>query len=397
MSNALNRDELVYFLSVIRSSLLNEKLTNKPLSVSWNKIYNLAQSTSLLGLCYFGLLNSDEEIPENLLKSWKRSVVLIQARQFQMDQDRAKLLVKMEENKLESICLKGITMSVRYPKPEMRQMADNDILYRYVGDSDRGKRSRSHEVLDIVMNSLGAKELSSGSIVDAYQIGNYSLFEMHRDLWEPNREFHEYFRNIWNKAKNSDPDHPLIKVLDREDQFVLMVAHSYKHKALRGCGPREIVDYYIFITTEKDLNWKYIMRQIDHLGLNDYVKLLDRMSECVFGKTILNEEDWIELEAFISAGTYGTAEEEFKNNLGRMKALPSEKKLITKVRYLSHRFRGSAEYNCEKFPILYKHRLLRWFIPFARLGSIRKEDRRRILKEITNVIKIEPSEEAKTL
>lgn len=373
-------------LTLMKAALTNEK-TELQTIPDWYAVHFLANFNSLTGLAYYGLQKLNVSLPEDLQKHWKKEVMMIAARQIQLDRDREILSREMGKKGLDYLYIKGIEIQNLYPQYGMRQMSDNDILYRDPQDEERGLKSISQKKMRELMKELNAKEVSHDGTVDVFIMGKTSLFEMHRDFLGPDQKHYGYFHDIWQKAKidtTSDTEEKSHHYrLSWEDQYILMIAHSHKHYSGGGCGPREIADAWQFRQAKQnEMNWDYIRQELKKINLIEYEVLLTKLGQIIFEETNATQEERKILENFIFSGTYGSQINRIQNEL---KGMEGKNKSLTvqqaKRRYLWKRLFPEPEYLQSHFPFFYRHRSLIGFLLiyrggralFTKSGKIRKE------------------------
>ena len=96
---------------------------------SWEKLYLLAERNSVEAVTWLGAEQYQEEMPEEVRTAWKKQSGRTLLRQLHFDAEREEILKELEEEGISYLPLKGILISGYYPRPGLRFMADNDILY----------------------------------------------------------------------------------------------------------------------------------------------------------------------------------------------------------------------------------------------------------------------------
>lgn len=283
----------------ILSSYLNqEETTFEPLSFEdLYSIYRLSKLHNITALVYQALKkyklfqDPKSERPFELVyaQNMKKHILF--------DRERRELYAFLQENKIPFLPLKGIVIAPYYFDSFCREFSDNDILF----DKKRAKEVKKY----FLAHKFRVEEYGHGPH-DVYMKEPVYNFEMHRFLFgenEDTKEFVLYFENYLKQAK--------VKFgyeleLSKEDFFIYFTAHTYKHYAISGCGIRTMVDYYLFLMREKELDWDYIYTELDKIGLKDFALSFVTLTQKVFHKEDLSKEEMESLMYILTSGTYGT-------------------------------------------------------------------------------------------
>lgn len=206
--------------------------------------------------------------------------------------ERGEIFRFLDKNGIWHLPLKGIILKNYYPKPCMRQMSDNDILY----DLDY-----KQEVKDFFINR-GYKYIEHkdglGDKDDCFQKSPFFSFEMHRYLiekeWYPKE--YEYYSDIKQRL-SCDKNNKCLYNFTDEDLYIFMVVHNAKHRNSNGNGIRSLLDFYAFLEKkEAFLDWIYIENEIKKLNLSEYEKLMKTLSKKVV--TDFSENQFSKLTVF---------------------------------------------------------------------------------------------------
>ncbi len=270
------------------------------------------------------------------------------------DQQRRSVLEKLEEAGIWYLPLKGIVLKNDYPHPGMRQMSDNDILI---------DRDRAGDVKEI-MESLGFETYHLGEKYrDDYRKPPVLHFEMHRSLFEadfPGEVFESYFENLKERLV-ADEGSSYGYHLTREDFYLYMICHEYKHIAWGGIGLRALLDTYVYLKKyAKVMDRDYISRELRKLGIWEYEKKNRRLAMKVFSKgdiSSLTKDEADMLTYFINSGVHGTMDHSIQN-MARSLGIR---------RYVFSRILLPMYLVEERYPFFYKHKALLPFLPLYRL------------------------------
>ena len=263
-------------------------------------LYQVAQRHMLKAVVAYALAAAGVRNPAFL---WaKERAVRIAA---MMDADQAKILEKLESAGIWYMPLKGAVLKDYYPAYGIREMYDRDILI----DEDR-----AGDVRDI-MQELGFS-------VEEYDEESHgccrkppvSIFEMHRRLMGPmsGKEIYSYYLDV-KKLLQKDAGNDFGFHLKKEDFYVFLVVHEYKHFCNEGTGLRPLLDTYVYLKNT-DLDMNYVEAEVKKLGIESYEQMNRSLAMHLFGSGKLTSAEQARLDYVLSFGTYGR-EENFARNL----------------------------------------------------------------------------------
>lgn len=125
-----NNQELFYKL--VRAGLWAEKDANLNDSqndkVDWEKIYQLAEEQSVIGLVLGGLEFSNVKPPQKLLLQWIGEVQILEQQNKAMNQFIAELVEKLRNADIYTLLVKGQGIAQCYERPLWRACGDVDLL-----------------------------------------------------------------------------------------------------------------------------------------------------------------------------------------------------------------------------------------------------------------------------
>ena len=121
------------FFSLLRAGLW-EDLKNNASSltiqadVDWERIYQLAEEQSVLGVVLAGIEHSEVKPPQEMLLQWIGEVQMFEQQNKAMNQFIAKVLEKLRREDVYTILLKGQGVAQCYERPLWRSCGDVDLL-----------------------------------------------------------------------------------------------------------------------------------------------------------------------------------------------------------------------------------------------------------------------------
>ena len=347
-----NVQDMIYLVSCA----VNQKTPDKTLveSMHSDAVYDLAEKHMLSACVAFALESAG-------CKDARSSRIIGTALQKTMIYGNAMNSLKkaFEETDIWFMPLKGAVLKDVYPKIGMREFGDYDILF----DASREDEASA------VMEAQGFLSKPSGSHYHkVYRKRPYLVFEMHKALFSNlhDEKLFTYYRNIQPRLIGDGCE----KRFTREDMYLYLIAHEYKHYYFSGTGLRSLLDTYVYIKTQKP-DMEYVNAEAEKLGIADFEKQNRSLSLHLFGEGKLTAADLDMLDYILSSGAFGTRENRVENSLRQKK--------WSKLQYILDRFwvpmsKKNIKYDSfsAKYPFFYKHRTLLPVLPFYRVYEAMK-------------------------
>lgn len=366
-----------YLAALIGSALNDRKAPEKPEDISWEMVYGLAARNSVEGMSCFGVDTLDSRPPAELYRRWKEAVNLTLYRQLHFDEERSQILKEMHTRGLSYLPLKGIHLAGYYPKPGMRSMADNDILYGYVEESAEGGyqiRGKNEEeraetvreaqrVMVSIMEARGYEVKTLTGNHDSYLKKPFYNFEMHRSLASASTPHYFYYKNPWKRAVRDLSD-PYLYSFSDEDEYLFFLVHAFKHFDGSGCGIRNLADLYVFLKVKGDrMDLSYIRAELETLKLTEFVEKMRSLGLAVFEeeRELTTEEEEL-LYYLLGCGTYGTMQAGIERKIEKLEEAGITNVRQAKLAYFRQRFFVTDDMCREHYPFFYRHRYLRPFL-----------------------------------
>ena len=330
-------------------------------SMNLTDIYRLSCFHNLTALVYIALepLHLDHPI----MKKWKEQKEKAVLKNILLDMERKKLFAYMDENKIWHVPLKGVIIKEYYPKPGMRQMSDNDILF------DPDYEDFMHEWF--VKNQYE---------VDEYKVSNHNSyhkkpvlnFEMHMALFISGFDVFghgktdalmDYYAHIKERLIRLDEDKYEYKFTD-EDFYLYFLVHSYKHYINSGIGVKVLLDCYVILKQiEANIDQVLLEQKLKDLGLYEYDQQLRALTTLIFehyedlANFALPKDLQHMYDFFISAGTYGTHENFIENQIHKQGIEEANK---AKWTYIKKRLIPDHYYfeSSDRLKYIYNHKYL---------------------------------------
>ena len=314
-------------------------------------------------------------------KHWREAKNKAIRKNMLLDAERAAIMMQLESAGIWHMPLKGSVLKDWYPKPGMREMADNDILF----DPSERKRVRG------IFQSRGYKIVSFGKgNHDEYEKPPLYNFEMHVSL------FHEMYPKLAGQYQNVKEK--LLPVdgtacqfaFTPEDFYVFALAHAYKHYSGSGTGVRTLADIYVMNHHLGGImNRDEVEQKLTRLGIAEYEQHSRVLAEKLFSgarplpEIELNTDEKEMLRFYCDATTYGTIDNQIQNRLHELQGNAEGITLRTKLKYCCVRLFPGKEFCKYHYPFVYHHL---WLLPFFwvwRMADKGISHRKKVKRELT--------------
>ena len=326
--------------------------------------------------------NADEATKKQWIDAKNKAI----RKNMLLDAERKIISHELETQGIWYMPLKGSILKDWYPKPGMREMADNDILF------DPSGREQVREIFQ----NRGYKTVSfrKGNH-DVYEKEPIYNFEMHVSLFHGTyKELTEQYENVKERLLPVDGTAYQF-AFTPEDFYVFVLAHAHKHYSGSGTGIRTLADIYIM--NQKlggTLNWEYVDSELRGLAIFSYERESRELAQKLFGsaelptEANLSEAEQQLLAYYLGASTYGTIENRTLNKMRKLQPDGGAITVHTKRKYLLSRIFPGREW-CEAYaPTVYKYPVLLPFFWVWRL-AVKGVKRRDIAKQELEAIKRE--------
>lgn len=320
-------------------------------------VYKQATRHSLQGITFLALrdyLSSCEDAEtQKLFASWQRDYSAAVHKIVYFQPEREKLLSFFEQEGIWYLPLKGIILQNYYPSLGMRQMVDNDIYFN----------SRYRKAVKSFMAEQGYEVNTYGKGAHDIYIKRPFTFELHVYMYTESISdvFYRYYENSFSRFVK-DEDNSFGYHLSHEDFYIHITTHSYKHFTHGGVGLRSLLDVYAFLSQHPELDFDYISRELDTLGISEFESLSRRLAFLLFSSPIhalslgCSDEDMADLAVFVNSATYGVTRVSVQQAISRQ-----GEGMGAKFRYILSRIFPDMLFYKYNYPFFYKYKV---FIPF---------------------------------
>ena len=271
--------------------------------------------------------------------------LLISERQMRMTK---RIEDAFEANGIDYMLLKGCKMKPLYPKPELRMMGDVDILIRM----------EQYDRIRAVMEGLGFTE---GNVTDheLHWHKKNLLVELHSKLIPSyNKDFYAYFGDGWFLARKGQGSRYRMTA---EDEMVYLFTHFAKHYRDGGIGCRYVLDLWVFLQANPDMDQETVKRELQKLQLREFYENMQRVMDVWFCDAAGDEKTDFITDFIFASGSWGSADSKTAS-IGVRDQAHHDGSLRAKWIYLMrHAFPGVQALR-EKYTVLKK---LPWMLPLV--------------------------------
>ena len=244
--------------------------------VDWEKVYQLAEEQSVIGLLLTGLEHSDVKPLQDFLLQWIGKVQIIEQQNLAMNKFVTQLIEKLRKYDIYALLVKGQGIAQCYERPLWRASGDIDLLL----DSNNYEKAKAY--FDSISDSF-ARETSKNieRLHQEYQFGDWTVElhgTMHADLSRrmdrvidqvQNDTFSKKQVRIW---KNGNTD---VYLSCPDNDVIFVFSHILQHLFFEGIGLRQICDWCRLLWTYKDsLNHELLESRIRAMGILTEWKVL---------------------------------------------------------------------------------------------------------------------------
>jgi hypothetical protein len=183
-------------------------------------------------------------------------------------------------------------MKPRYPKPELRSMGDADILIRL----------EQRAQFDAVLQELGFQFYEETDHELVWNSKKLHL-ELHKHLIPSyNRDLYAYFGDGWQMAV---PVSGSRWEMTPEDTFAFLFAHFAKHYRDGGIGCRYVLDLWVYLRANPELDMDRVMAALKQLRLDRFYENISRLMAVWFEGEKPDERTEFLTEFIFASGSWG--------------------------------------------------------------------------------------------
>ena len=166
--------------------------------------------------------------------------------------------------------------------------------------------------------------------------------------------------------------------MSAEDDFIYNFIHYAMHYRNGGIGVKHVTDFYVIMQKNPALDFEYIERELDKLGVLQFWKNTKRLLDVWFNSAESDDiSDFLTTKIF-NSGAYGTAEGKMNSEAVRISGSAKSAKLKVIMNVIFPTYKAM----CQKYPFLKKAPVLlpfmwvfRWIVTLFQPSKIRAQKR----------------------
>ena len=196
-------------------------------------------------------------------KEWARAVIVEGAAQIQIAAAFAELINAFNGEGVETIALKGIVIKELYPSPELRTMADIDLLIH---------KQDFTEAAALLMEKGYINE-GTNEKHTTFRLNENVAVELHTALFNEKHSssLSDFEAAVWCNTMAYEVHGQALLVLNLECQLTYLCVHLAEHFKTGGFGLRQLCDIVVFVDRYYDeIDWKLFAERIGNLGISRF-------------------------------------------------------------------------------------------------------------------------------
>lgn len=257
-----------YLAAIVNKHLKNQTVPERPRDLSVDMLMDIASRNHISYMVYSELIQdpgcSDEQ--KVVMRNTVKSTVI---RALMQSNDLKVMKQRFEEAGVMNLPLKGSVIKNIYPRPELREMSDIDIL---IGDGDMSKASA-------VLADMGYTMVSSIKHHDIFSKKPYMMVEAHRALYDKSVDGNQYRYFTGFDMAHKCEGFEYSYEFGHEDFYVYLVAHAAKHFYAMGCGIRNLIDVYVYLSKFREvMDMEYTRAELEKCGIADFAANMEKLA-----------------------------------------------------------------------------------------------------------------------
>ncbi len=270
-----------FFIDILSSHISDTPLS-APQNADYAELTSLSHAHKLTPIVYSELAKKlKDEVPEDFLSGLKRTAYMQITGQISKSRAFLDAYTELSHAGIKCVVVKGITLRVLYPDPDLRLSSDEDVLVPEEDFENACKALLDHgfeerEKTDEDTNVRAFSNVPSGLLIELHN----SLFP-HTDAFNENMA--SLFDGAADRSREQIIDGCKIYTLSPTDSLLFLILHSFKHFVFCGFGLRQIADLIVFARANKSLtDAKYIISSLEKVRALGFFKALVGICEEYF-------------------------------------------------------------------------------------------------------------------
>lgn len=328
-----------YLAELVRAQLEGKKAKALPEELKFEEIVELSHKNHMDYLLMGALLNTEglEEKKSKILRAYVMQSIIKTTTQVM---ELKKIIRCFEEKEIVNQPMKGAKMKFIYPRPEMREMSDIDILIR----------QDCMEKAEDELKEMGYTLHQAIKHHDIYVKAPLMVVEAHRAMYDKTVDNNQYdYFSDFSKTVLQDGCSYTYD-FKTEDFYIYMIAHMAKHFYVKGCGIRNLVDIYVYLQAkEKEMDREYIDIELKKLGLDVFTDHMESIAMDWLNHKPLSKFQQQVFDYMLDSGIYGKDENGIWNKFSEEK---QKKKDVSVKQLKKWYFFPPLSYMTEYYPWL---------------------------------------------
>lgn len=277
-----------YFLQMVNASIKGSPVPTCPEEVDTTLLYKLAVRNAVQGILYLAVQSGAVTLSAETETKLQKSYMAILAREATQQEEIEYIRNAFNEENIDFMFLKGTHLKSLYPVPEMRFMVDMDIL---VKDENMNKGGK------LILARGFTQEMNNGKDIVLVK-KPFLTIELHKMLFVEDYFMHDYFKGVWDRVELVNGCEYKMPI---NDLYVYTLAHLAEHYLEAGSCFRPLMDLYLMEKTYLSLDFEYINKQFEIIGIEKFAKKIRQLYKCAFDGAEYND-DLVLMENYIVFG-----------------------------------------------------------------------------------------------
>ena len=270
MSTNRHESSIKTFFSLVSAGLWTDANLNVDLNandkVDWEKVYQLAEEQSVVGVVLAGIEHSKVKPPQELLLQWIGEVQMLEQQNKAMNSFIAELVEKMRKTDIYTLLVKGQGIAQCYKHPLWRACGDVDF---FLSDSNYDKAKAFLTPLASSIEPEGIYKKHLEMVIDPWVVELHGSMRSGLSSSIDNvidETQYEVFYGGNVQSWLNDKTQVFLPGVNCDVIFVF--THFIKHFYCEGLGVRQICDWCRLLWIYKDkLNHELLESRIKKMGL----------------------------------------------------------------------------------------------------------------------------------
>lgn len=240
----------ILFYELIRVSIgVSSALSFIPNCQEWNVLYRLAMKQALIGVCFYGVQRLPKEqivnLPMHLKLQWLGMAASIQKRNDLMNNRCKELQKRLKDARINSCILKGQGIASIYFDTlcNLRQPGDIDVWVEGGLDSVKLLATQMNQRIKVTEQHADLKFFTD------VEVEVHFIPTILRSPFA-NKCLHKWMKEQ-EKTQFSNCNGDGLFVPTLEFNMVYLMIHTYRHILGEGVGLRQVMDYYMLLSSEQ--------------------------------------------------------------------------------------------------------------------------------------------------